>query len=131
MSVRFDLVDKDLHPLSDLPDWIRCHIVRDACGRRIFMLTKYDLMAFDRDHVLLSITQQFLMVSRIYIHEIWVEQFKHTPLMIKRFLKDNTGRGAPIAVGRWQVNPVNLSSVAARDFEWVKSELAKAEAGKK
>ena len=114
--------DKNLRPLGEIPDWVRSHIVRDAYGRRILVLTKYDYLEMDFNHDLLKLAEQFLLVSRVYIHEVWAEYYKYMPASIKRFLKGK-GRGANVTMRRYQVNLVDLKAVDERELIQFKAEL--------
>jgi hypothetical protein len=109
-------------PLGEVPEWIRGHIVRDVYGRRVLILTRHDLMEFDHDHELLMGVEKFILVSRPYVHEVWIEDWRFAPAIIKKAVR-GLGRGAPVAFSRWQVSATDLSAVSEREWARIKAEL--------
>jgi hypothetical protein len=83
-------------------------------------------MEFDRDHELLSGVEKFLLCSRLYVHEVWVEEWVGTPIGIKQFLKKRGG-GLIVAMTRHQITPASLSAVAQRDFKELERRLVEAD----
>ena len=120
--------DKNLRPLDEVPDWVRSHVVRDAYGRRILVLTKHDFLEMDFNHDLLKLAEQFLLVSRVYIHEVWAEQCLCAPITLKRFLQSKwRWRGANVTMRRYQVNLVDLKAVDERALARFKSGLGESD----